>query len=239
MLDATRSINKLTLNRLDNAHLLASGAMASLWQIEPEEVEARLASANGSKVASIGDTNSSALLRAGEYILYGPSQWLHPEHEDNPLLVGQILDIADYRDIIHCEISEILMKRTLGHAPSPTEQFVLIRRMPFFHRRDFVKDARDYPMVASSLREVQKSSVCHWHAVEHIKSIAFVFHIEDINDGRYSCAGIKNAFIIRSTAPMYLAQPSTPLDKADFDPFLSPFGQCESYSKRMWNSIAP
>jgi hypothetical protein len=78
----------------------------------------------------------------------------------------------------------------------------------------------------------------HWHSVKHIKAIAFVFHIETINDGRYSCGGIQNAFMIRETLPLYLAQRPIPINMDDFEPFLSPFGGCESYSKRMWNSIA-
>jgi hypothetical protein len=71
-----------------------------------------------------------------------------------------------------------------------------------------MKDAKDYPMVSSSLRKVQKSCSLQWYSVQQIKAIAFVFHIEDVNEGRYSCSGMKkNAFIIRSAAPVYLRLP--------------------------------
>jgi hypothetical protein len=85
MLAATRSVNKVTLNKHHNAHCFVPSIMASIMHRgRPEDVEPRLASANGSKVALVGD-NSGAILRAGEYILYGL-------HNNDSLLVGQMID---------------------------------------------------------------------------------------------------------------------------------------------------
>jgi hypothetical protein len=128
------------------------------------------------------------------------------------------IDIADFRNILCCELNEECIEESLGHSPLPTDQCVLIQLMPVvIGRRDFMKDAKDYPMVSSSLCEVQKSCSLQWHSVQQIKAIAFLFHIEDVNEGRYACSGIKNAFIVRSAAPVYLRARSTPIAKADFD----------------------
>jgi hypothetical protein len=67
-----------------------------------EQVKARLAAAKGSQVIDLvmdEGKASGALLCAGEYVRYGLSRILSCGANGAEPLVGQIIDIRDYRDI--------------------------------------------------------------------------------------------------------------------------------------------
>jgi hypothetical protein len=208
--------------------------MSVILEDDQEHLNARLAAADRTKVI---EHASGALLRAGEYVLHGSSEWLYNNNGDpNYLWVGQILDIADFRDVPDCEKGSRMKKMVVP--PPAKAQYVLIRQMPLLEHRNIVEDEKNFPYVASSQGEVQISASYHWHDVKHIKCIAFVFHIDHVNEGRYSCAGIRNAFIVREALSDNPTLLPISIDKDAFDPFNTPFGDCESYSKRMWNSIS-
>jgi hypothetical protein len=150
--------------------------------------------------------------------------------------VGQIIDIAEYRDITLAELALMPIPR---NPPAIRDQFVLIRVMPFTSR-DRGRDEVDYPMVCNALIKVHHTPHLQWHCAKAIKAIAFVFHINQVNNCLYSCAGRKNAFIVQVTVADKDLDPivPVPIDKDEWCPFVTPFGDCKSYSKRMWNSLA-
>jgi hypothetical protein len=167
-----------------------------------ETVTARLASSRGTKVINFVATG--ALLRAGEYVLYGESNWICMGRTEKEPCFGQIIDIANYRDIPSVEVADMLA--------SPLDQYALIRLTPLASR-DILKDQRDYPCVPTFIHEVQCSATLHWISVKELKVIAFVFHVHQVNDFEYSCDGIRNAYIIRSTVLEVMMILSLPLTR--------------------------
>jgi hypothetical protein len=164
-----------------------------------EAVNARLSAARGTNVIDLAlegtHVATGALLCAGEYVLYGYSNWTCLGRTEKEPCVGQIIDIADYRDIPPAELGSISEADTLA---SPLDQYALIRLMPLASR-DHSKDKRDYPYVPTYIHEVRCSATLHWTSVKELKAIAFVFHVHQVNDFQYSCDGIRNAYIIRNT----------------------------------------
>jgi hypothetical protein len=206
-------------------------AMYVPMQKTQEQVKARLAATKGSQVIDLvmdEGKASGALLCAGEYVRYGLSRILScgANGAAEPL-VGQIIDIRDYRNIPSQE------KVSITHAlrsydededadpPAKSDQYVLIRMMPLLCRNHY-KDRELYPTIPPTMFGVHCSSSLHWISAKELKSIAFVFHIDQVHDCRYSCAGIRNAYVVRVAVPCA----GDPADQDQWDPFVSPFGDC-------------
>jgi hypothetical protein len=177
---------------------------------------------------------SGALVRPGEYVLYPPASC--EMEEEYPFLVGQIINIADYRDIP----GEEIRFHDEDSSDNGKKRFVLVRLMESIsydgHQGQATKPTVEkYPCVPESLKEVRRTGLMHWIDAKSILSIAFVFHIDQVNACKYSCAGITNAFFIRQEIEDDMT--ITMIDGDEFDPFDMPWG-IESYSKRMWNFIS-
>jgi hypothetical protein len=78
------------------------------------------------------------------------------------------------------------------------ECFVLLRHMPFVNYESWhdKPDETTYPFLSPNLKEVEMSCKLQWVSGKYIKAIAFVFQIDQVNECRYACSGIRNAFYI-------------------------------------------
>jgi hypothetical protein len=180
-------------------------------------------------------TDNFLLLRHGEFVLYEANRYVESNHLSYKRAVCQIIDIADLRDIPEEELGARFCR---DNKDTPgTEQFILLRNMPFveddIEHHDKV-DAMAYPFLAG-MREVEFSCELQWMAEKHIKTIAFVFQINQVNECLFACSGIRNTFYSRYQCQHWTPERIT-LTK-DFNPLFSPFGG-ESYTKRIWNSIS-
>jgi hypothetical protein len=186
------------------------------------------------------DGQCGALLRTGEFVLHKANRWVKSNH-DGELSVGQIIDIADVRDIEVHELGVRFCSHRKNIGGTDKDRLVLLRYMPFvdyeFDEKD-KPDEKTYPFLSPTLREVEMSCDLQWIEVKQVRAIAFVFQIDQVNECQYACSGIYNAFFIRYQYDVGLQVDYEQITLPDtFNPFWSPFGG-ESYSKRIWNSIA-
>ena len=170
------------------------------------------------------------------------------------LEVAQIIDIQEKRDIACNErtamypLQESRRRNTrssinaniLEDANSEIDRtkFILLRTM------EVVKDAVRPPReqcdnVHDSTQEVIMTCSLKWYPLEQISScaaIAFVHHLESIQDGDWPCSGQVNTFFIQQRrlhgGTLVL------IKKAKFNPFYSPHSfKTESYAMRISNFI--
>jgi hypothetical protein len=177
---------------------------------------------------------SGALVRPGEYVLYTEYEFL-PDAHRSLLLVSQVINIEDLRDVRKelYGLGKKFWRPGCIDYPCSTnlERFILVSQMKLVIQSFIFNkpSAEDYPCVSKSLKEeVQRTAIVHWVDVRYMQSIAFVFHIDQVNECPYACAGIFNAFFIR-----YKVEHDTTINAItadEFNPFFMP--HClESYSK--------
>jgi hypothetical protein len=201
------------------------------------EIETRLDLVSGNQCFDfvMDDVNySSALLRPGEYVMYTSSPFLYDPSKPS-VLVGQIIELAELRDIPREEVGHTFWQyhETLED-PDPRELFALVRHLDY--KDEALPNPENYPLLPPMLQEVRFNSSMQWIETKRIEAIAFVFQIDQVNLGAFSCAGMRNAFFVRESLDSKL-EATALVDKFDFDPFYVPFGG-ESYSKRIWNSLS-
>ena len=180
-----------------------------------------LKSANGGNVIDLSRTG--ALLRVGEYVLFDapPNDLLHPLFEDKDVhCVGQIIDIVELRDIEKDEMGDEFWKHNCA-VSNARDRYARMRLMPFVDELHHKLDTDVYQYVPSSLREVECSSQVFWIDEKHIKSIAFVFHLDQVQACRYACSGINNAFFVRRCVHSESGEHSY-INTHEYDPFVSP-----------------
>ena len=206
-------------------------------QYNLKDVMSLLSSANVGNVldlCTLDGKPSGALVRPGEYVLYSECPF-YPEIDRSTLLVGQVIEISDKRDIsLEGFTGDFWLSGEVHSVPSDRDRFLLLRRMKLNSGREKLSSEL-YPYVPDSLLEVQRTSVLHWIDARSILAISFVFHIDQVNQCLYSCSGIRNAFIIRKEVD--IDGSVTDIKQDDFNPFFMPNFH-ESYSKRMWNWIS-
>jgi hypothetical protein len=172
--------SKIMQRQQEDTHLFLSQgvdgpSMSSVLASTRNEVIDRF---RGSNKGNVFVSKCGGLLRAGEFVLYGANQWMKSHRFDDKLVVGQIIAIADLRDIPEDEMGSRFWRgnrKTHGR-----ERFVLLRSMPFLDYDDFdmdKPDAETYPFLPASLREVEMSCELQWIDGKHIKSIAFVINV--------------------------------------------------------------
>jgi hypothetical protein len=199
------------------------------------EIETRLDLASPNQCYDfMMEENSSACIRPGEYVLYTRSPFLY-DTSTLTVLVGHIIELTELRDIPRDEMGDNFWQyhETLVN-PDPRELFALVRHMDY-KNEPLPKHAK-YPLLPPTLQEVVLSSTMQWIQTNRIEAIAFVFQVDQINLGAFSCAGMRNAFFLRESYDLQM-DANALVDGYDFDPFYAPYGS-ESYSKRIWNGIS-
>jgi hypothetical protein len=107
------------------------------------------------------------------------------------VLVGQIIELAELRDIPHEEMGDPFWQHhELLENPDPREMYALVRHMDY--KNEPLPKHAQYPLLPPSLQDLVLSSSMQWIQAERIKAIAFVFQVDHVNLGAFSCGGMQN-----------------------------------------------
>lgn len=177
----------------------------------------------------------SGCIGSGEFVLHSS----HGAAADNAkqqlgsLQPAQVIAIADRHDIATNEKS-ICMEE----AGNGTDRLVLMRHFEVVSvansssRPDHVACCH----APETLLEVKATSEVQWIALHLVKSIAFVFHLDAIQEGRCNCSSIRNTFFTHTQIDEEGKE--FPVSEEAFKPFHCPCGAIgESFSERIWNGV--
>ena len=184
-----------------------------VFQLKATEIERRL---RESKSGNIIKLKTEANIYAGEYVVYGDG------------LLGQVLSIVDYSETSKWERTQCgLSPRVIGSA-----RYVLIRQI---ETREGVSnpepDSHKYGMLPKVINEAIPTANVAFIPVDQVYSIAFLFHIDEIQAGRYNPGGIRNGYLVRR-----YKDPQGRLKQLKATVFKS-FYEETSYSKRIWDNM--
>lgn len=147
--------------------------------------ETVLARALNSKEGNCVVVDTGGLVRSGEFVAC--------EISNRKSSIGQIICLEDRRDV---EPDELIECGELdGHG---SDRLALLRRCDRvgLEGRPLHLDPERHPRVPDSLTEVELTPQCIWIPSDQIKSIAFLFQVDTVQDGRHMCSGIENAFFL-------------------------------------------
>ena len=152
--------------------------------LKPTEIINRATYSNSGNCIPL--INCGGIIRSGDYVRYQVT------NHHKMLLVGQIIAIADLEQIPRAERRACVDARGNGD-----DRMVLIRHFKFPRANSVARpNSANYPNISASLREVVQTNNLEWIRVANVRSIAFVFHIETINQGVNNCSGMRDAFFI-------------------------------------------
>lgn len=200
--------------------------------LKHDEIVARAINSNEGNCVVVG---TGGLVRSGEFILYEKdSDAVADDNVDRFFSVGQIVSIEERAHVPDDELEEEMD----GYGE---DRYVLVRRCNRLDRSESsFLDPKKYARIPETLTEVQLTCHCEWIPIGSVKSIAFLFQVDSIQEGKYVCSGIENAFFVRNR--LSFASESDDLvlvTEEEFDPFWCPYEmKVESYSKRIWNGMA-
>jgi len=183
-----------------------------VFQLKAAEIERTLRESNRGNCIKL----NGATVSAGEFVGYGDG------------LLGQVLDIQEYRDISKLERSQCgLPGRGIG-----TTRYVLMRQI---ETREGVSNPVPHPHQYNKLPKVLNEAIptanVAFITVDQVNSIAFLFHIDAIQSGRYDPGGMVNAYLVRR-----YRNPQGRLMQLKATVFNS-FQEDTSYSKRIWDTV--
>ena len=160
--------------------------------------------------------NEGSFIGAGENCLF---------ERDGTTKLGGILGITDKGYIS----KEHRSACGIGRKVPATAKYALVREYEIveYEGTDNNPDPSVYTNLPSSLPEAIPTAVCCYIPVEDVKDIAFVFPIDTIQVGRYSPAGLHNAFFTT-----HYRNPGGRLQPLNN---LVPFRNLKSFSKRVWD----
>jgi hypothetical protein len=127
-----------------------------------------------------------AVLRTGDNVVY------KAKHQ-RQLIVGQIIDIKEQGRIPKGE-------RSLVESPGKIQstRMVLMRIRSGIDDRNVRRpDPMEYCHVGDTLKELVDSYECEWVPATAVINICFVFHIDSIQKGLFSCQGMNAVFYVR------------------------------------------
>lgn len=146
--------------------------------------------------------------------------------------VGEIIEIED-----RCNVNRRELKQSkIGKGPEG-ERLVLVRKLAMATGRNRITNRRTHPHVPDALIEVVATNQFQWVLAAAVESIAFVFHADSVNSGKYLCGGMQNAYIIRQAVDAEDDAPK-PILESEHQAFKSHSNVKESHSKRIWNGLA-
>ena len=172
------------------------------------------------------------------------------------LKVAQLIDIKEKRDIVASErIAMHVLQESRRHtrsslgrnaanfvegfiAETDRTKYILLRTMQVVH--DSVRPPRDkFDNVSDATKEVVMTCTLKWFPLERISScaaIAFVHHLQSIQDGDWPCSGQFNTFFIQQCRTD--SGGMEVINQAKFNPFYSPHSlSAEPYAMRISNFL--
>lgn len=145
--------------------------------------------------------------------------------------VGEIISIEDRRCVNRTELSRC----SVGRGPE-RDRLVLVRTLAPATGRKRTTNRRSHPNVPDSPLELTITNSFKWILAVQVESIAFVFHADGVNSGKFLCGGMVNAFVVRQIITED-GEIKT-LRESEFDPFKTPPSAKETHSKRIWSGLA-
>jgi hypothetical protein len=96
---------------------------------------------------------------------------------------GQVIDIQEFWDIPKGERCTIV-----GPPRNSRKRFALIQYWPFYYGKNVVlPDPGEYCHISHALKEVSNSAVLEWISNQAVVSPCFIFHIDTIQQGLFTC----------------------------------------------------
>lgn len=166
------------------------------------------------------------MLRTGDNVVYKAKH-----HRQS--IVGQILDITDQGRIPKGECSFVD-----SPGKTPRTRMVLMRmRLELDERKIRRPDPMEYCHVGDTMKEVVDSYECEWVPATAVINICFIFHIDSIQKGLFSCQGMKSVFFVRFMKSRNGRL--IPIAEKNWRPFYrdSKFPWEESYPERIWMQL--
>lgn len=164
------------------------------------------------------------LIRSGDFVRHQV-----PGHHQE-LLVGQVIAMTDLGKIPSAE-----RRACVDAGGNGDDRMVLIRhfKIPGSNSKVPRPNPTDYPNTPSTLKEAIQTNNVEWIRVENVWTIAFVFHIKEINSGVTNCAGMRNAFFI---SHKMAGSKRKEMTVEEFDPWHCPCNQqfYDSFRKQVW-----
>jgi hypothetical protein len=122
-------------------------------------------------------------LRSGDNVLF-------LSLPDDNIIPGQIIDIQDYRDIPEDELDSVTL------APKDLRsRMVLIRHRKFASSKERRPlDQKLFCHVPDGMQEVIESVVIEWVQWKSIVSPCFIFHVDAVQRGSFTCKGMSRCF---------------------------------------------
>jgi hypothetical protein len=176
--------------------------------------------------------NCGGLLRSGDFVRYASSDRNGSHGQQKGLLVGQVVAIEDLEKIPHAE------RRACAEVRGNEDDRMALIRLYKIAKGSSVRrpNSVDYPNIPSSLEKVIRTNNVEWIKVENILTIAFVFHLEEINKGRSNCGGMRNAFFI---SHKMVGNRRKELPVEEFEPWYCPHNQQfhDSFRNQVWTAL--
>jgi hypothetical protein len=165
-------------------------------------------------------------IRSGDNVLFKAAH-------HSSMQPGQVIDIQEFRDIPKRERCSIV-----GPPRNRRERFVLIRYRPFLYGKNVVlPDPVEYCHISHALKEVADSVVLEWVSDHSVVSPCFIFHIDTIQEGMFTCRGMERFYFIRfqKTRNGKLI----PISESNWSPFYRDpsYPEIESYPEAIWNNL--
>ena len=208
-----------------------------VFQLKGIQIEDRLANSNKGNVINFLD---GALLACGEHALYtdkipveddeeGKEE--EEEEEEKAYNCCQIIDIVELRDIPKNERSDCGLPLRIGKNVDGTERFALIR---IIVTKDGVKNPKlnsiEYNMMPEDINEAIPTNTLNYIKEKQIVCNAYLFHKDDIKDGKYNPGGVMNAFLVQRLKQNPDSKNYTSLSE------YKTFYNRKNYSKRQWDA---
>lgn len=187
----------------------------TLNQVTSRQIKQALEKSQKTNVVKVG----LSFVGPGEYIIY--------VDDNGNKQLGQFIECIDFRDMDehHQQQSNLDPELIIDDR----DRFVLVWQ---FDAHDNISnpklDTDKYNLVPKDLGEAIPTSKCRYISENKVQSIAFVFHIEDIQEGKYQPVGMEIAFAVRRIRNK---DGRTRKLNNNFTSFYDKVG----YSKRMWD----
>jgi hypothetical protein len=165
-------------------------------------------------------------LRSGDNVIFRTKT-------DGGYIPGQIIDIKDYRDVPRKELeSPFVIPK------DDRTRMILIRHRTIVNiKNSHPLESARYCHVPDSMNEVADTLLLEWVLWNSVVSPCFIFHIDTIQRGLFTCKGMARCYYIRflkSRNGKYI-----PISEGSWLPFYRDelFPDVESYPEVLWTNI--
>ena len=158
-------------------------------------------------------------------------------------IVGRIISILEKRDVPKKELQACKIAKKGGQKDKLVLLQLFEKPSPTTRR----PNPQEYGNIPDSLLEVIETCKLMWMEAKKIDTIAYIFHIDQVQKGTIFVHGIMDCYFIRNEIRCHYKKSanglvpnnkSSKLKLKDFQSFQNPYRDGESYSQRMYTLIA-